>query len=288
MRTDPKFTKLVFWELEPHATILREDLTIEFPDDSRFSVVSGDCNTYLKQGLDLVADLRWAPTFAFIDPYGLEVAWETLETLATWRKESNNRKVEMWILFPESGITRVLGLKGVRGESGAKTLNRLFGTDDWIAIHQRRQSGEFDPETTRAEFINLLRWRLENVLGYATTHALTLGNVSGIPVYTMIFATDAKPGDKIMSDIYRHASVHEIPSLRARALAAREARRLEARGTPTLFDPPPPMIESTTYEHTSPWAPPEKQDQSVELADEPTAIELVQTEDVWPAPDEDE
>jgi three-Cys-motif partner protein len=285
MRSQPPFTKLVFWEVEPVATTLKSDLASEFPNDNRYQVISGDCNLNIGLGLNRVADLRWAPTLAFIDPYGLDVSWKTLETLAHWRKDAKRRKVEMWILFSEPGITRVLGLKGVRGESGARTLNRLFGTDDWIAIHQRRQLEYFGAEQTRAEFINLLRWRIEKVLGYSTTHALKLGNVSGSPVYTMIFATDSGPGSKIMSDIYHHAMVHEIPSLRAKAMSDRDARRSVSRGIQTLFTLPLPKIQSKRYEHTPPWEPPKRLGVGVELDAEPANIAVGPDDFNWPEPD---
>ena len=61
----------------------------------------------------------------------------------------------------------------------------------------------------RAEFVNLYRWRLENDLGYKTTHALQIVNTAGHPVYTLIFATDSSPGDAIMSHLYGSAATHD-------------------------------------------------------------------------------
>jgi hypothetical protein len=52
--------------------------------DRRWSVVSGDCNTTLQEGLAKVSDLQWAPIFAFLDPKGLDVRWETLKALPSW------------------------------------------------------------------------------------------------------------------------------------------------------------------------------------------------------------
>ena len=100
-----------------------------------------------------------------------------------------------------------------------------------MAIHQRRVSGEYDPERTRAEFVNLYRWRIQKVLGYKTTHALQLGNVSDQPVYTMIFATDVAAGHSIMGDVYDHALMHEIPQLRAHAVGVRTAKRDLEKGS---------------------------------------------------------
>lgn len=283
LQTVPPFTRLVFWELKPQAAALKADLEQEFPGDVRFKVVAGDCNLHLEEGLEFASDLRWAPTFAFIDPKGLDVQWTTLEILSKWRRDRKNRKVEMWILVPEPAFARVLGLQGERGEAWPEQLTRYFGTDQWIAIYQRRQSGEFTPGRARAEFVNLLRWRLEKTLGYQWTHALNLGNVSNQPVYTMVFATDAKPGNKIMASIYKSAEVKGIPELRSQAVALRDARRRESRGLMTLFDPPPPKVRSKDYEHVPPWEPPTKLSDRV-VFDEPSSSRPEESE-AWPSPD---
>jgi three-Cys-motif partner protein len=269
MRTSPPFSRLVFWELEGPAERLSRDLATAFPGDKRYRVVRGDCNARLEEGLAFVRELQWAPTFAFIDPKGLQVAWATLERLSRWRRDQKGRKVELWILLPETALARALGLRGVKGETSAASLTRLYGCDDWVAIHQRRRSGEFSPEDMRAEFVNLLRWRLNHDLGYRTTHALTLGNVSNQPVYTMVFATDASAGESIMRDVYDHAMVHEIPEMRSHALGVRSARRERETGRPRLFDLEGPPVAPERYEYVEPWAPPERLDTVVELDAQP-------------------
>jgi hypothetical protein len=86
----------------------------------------------------------------------------------------------------------------------------------------------------RAEFVNLLRWRLERDLRYKTTHALQTVNTAGHPIYTMVFATDSTPGDRIMAHVYGSAATRTIPAMQARAQAARQRRREEAHGVMTL------------------------------------------------------
>lgn len=275
MRTMPPFTRLVFWELEGPAAQLERDLAAAFPGDRRYRVVPGDCNARLEGGFAFVADLQWAPTFAFVDPKGLQVAWATLERLSRWRRDaSRKRKVELWILLPEPALARVLGLRGVRGETSAASLTRLYGSDAWIAIHQRCRSGELSPEQTRAEFVNLLRWRLTHDLGYRTTHALTLGNVSNQPVYTMVFATDVAAGESIMRDVYDHAKVHEIPAMRSHALGVRATKRDQEKGVSRLFELEGPPLAPERYEYVEPWAPPERLEEAVDLDAEPGDDEL--------------
>lgn len=257
LETLPGFNRLIFWELEPTAAKLRSALQTARPTDNRWSVINGDCNATIDKGLRQSSTFQWAPTFAFIDPKGLDVAWTTIQRLAEWR--NGKTKVELWILLPEPAMERVLGLKGVRGRNTAAQLTSLYGCEDWIAIHERRRSNEYTAERTRAEYVNLLRWRLQQELGYKITHPLTLTNAGGSPVYTMVFATDHPVGGDIMHDIYSHAHVHEIPQLRSLALAHRAQAQQNAAGILHLFETPPPQVEASEYQHTQPWEPPERQ-----------------------------
>lgn len=274
LETLPPFTRLAFFELPDMAAALEEDIRAARPEDSRWRVFPGDCNDHVGEALDWLEPVRWAPTFAFLDPRGLQVAWSTVETLAAWRADKKT-KVELWMLFPEPALARVLGLRGVRGESSADKLDRLFGTDEWIAIHQLRRRGELDGEGMRVEFVNLLRWRLEQVLGYRTTHALQIVNTAGHPVYTMVFATDSAPGSKIMSHVYGNASAEMIPAMQARAMAARRRRRKEAEGMFSLFEIEHEVATrpGERYQHVEPWEPPDRIDEEVVLDEEPTDSE---------------
>ena len=179
------------------------------------------------------------------------MSWHTLQRLSTWRQ--GKTKTEMWILLPEPALERVLGLEGVERDT-AERLTRLFRSKDWVKIHRCRQAGKLTAEATRAEYVNLLRWRLQHKLGYAKTHPLALGNVNDAPMYTMVFATDHAAGSQIMKDVYGHAKVHEIPGLRSQALAHRQKTRDQEAGRERLFNLPPTLAASR-YEEVEPWEP---------------------------------
>lgn len=270
LETRPPFTRLAFFELPEPAAALEEAIRSARPDDRRWRVFPGDCNETLPLALDSMADIRWAPTFAFLDPLGLQVAWTTVEALARWRADKKT-KVEQWILLPEPALARVLGLRGARGRWSADRLDRLYGMRDWIAIHQLRRREAITPEEMRTEFVNLLRWRLERHLNYRTTHALQIVNTSGHPVYTLIFATDSAPGDRIMAHVYGSTSTRTIPALQARALAARRRRRDEGQGVfqlPGLDDIEPARAPPSGYDHVPPWEPPALLNDKLELEEE--------------------
>lgn len=271
LETEPPFTRLAFFELPEPAAALDKAIRSARPGDRRWHVFPGDCNETLPAALDSLDDIRWAPTFAFLDPRGLQVAWKTVEALARWRADKKT-KVEQWILLPEPGLARVLGLRGASGRRSAARLDRLYGTHDWVAIHQLRRAGEITPDEMRAEFVNLLRWRLESHLGYRSSHALQIINTAGHPVYTMVFATDSEPGDRIMGHVYGSAATRTIPAMQARAQAARQRRREEAEGVmhlPGLGDVTTPAGKTTgRYEHVPPWEPPSTPDLGLDLTGE--------------------
>jgi hypothetical protein len=74
----------------------------------------------------------------------------------------------------------------------------MFGTEEWQLIYEARLSGAITPARARDEYVNLMRWRLENVLGYKWTHALELMTERNQPLYDMIFATDHDAGNRII------------------------------------------------------------------------------------------
>lgn len=224
----PELSDLYFCDLRGVADALEGELRLRFPN-RRFTVVRGDSNVTIDATLSQLrgAGKSWQPTFAFIDPYNIgSLHWATLEKLANFKvKPRSKYKVELWLLFMGSAIQRQLGLDSA---SQGKMVTRLFGCEDWRPINEGL-SGEiaFD------EYTNLMRWRLENVLGYARTHTLRIKNISGAYIYDLIFATDNAAGDRIMADVYNSA----IRSSERMRQEAAEIRRTSRSGQPALFDP---------------------------------------------------
>lgn len=271
LTTEPAFTKLVFFELQVPGARLKAEIESARPSDRRWRVVEGDCNVTLPSALAALDSVRWAPTFAFLDPRGLQVSWSTVQRLADWRR-GKKTKVEQWILMPEPAIARVLGLRGVQGRRSAKRLDRLFGCRDWLPIHQARRNGELSADEMRAEFVNLYRWRLEESLGYRTTHALQIVTTDNRPVYTLVFATDSHPGDRIMGHLYGSAATAKIPALQARAQVARQLRQESQAGVLRLPGMNEYEVEAVApqgvYQHVPSWEPVPLVDKTLDI-DEP-------------------
>ena len=220
----------------------------------------GDVHEALKPALEALAAHRKAPTLAFIDPDGVEARWQLLEMLAE-HKRSGRYKVELFLLMPSPQVVRIAHEKLDR-ESLAraeKQITDLFGTSIWQPILSGRRSGVLDPEQTRDELTNLMRWRIEKSLGYRYTHAARLTNAHGTPIYDLIFATDHEVGDKIMKAVYAKAA-DRFPQMRREARARRRDRREFEAGLSGLFSyeqlaADTPLTSQDSYRHRPPVIP---------------------------------
>lgn len=235
LETSPPFTDLRFFELEGAAE-LEAALRAQFPDRA-FTVTPGDSNTTVGEVLGAGDLSPRAPVFAFIDPNGPDCWWTTLETLAGFKRGVSKFKVELWMLFPEGMMTRLLPRTGDPRPEVSDRITRVFGTDEWQRIYGARVEGRLEPDEARFEYVNLMRWRLEHDLGFAWTHAFTVRN-SKRPLYEMVFATDHPAGHQIMGDIYAKFA-EKFPEMAEQA-------RLRRQSQGTLFATP---ADSAPYEH---------------------------------------
>jgi len=260
LQTKPPFTVVRGFELQhKRAQSLQEAFRAEFPNRD-VAVHAGDVHGALPSALAALAAYRSSPTFAFIDPDGVEARWELLETLAA-HKAPQSTKVELFLLLTSPQIVRVVNnsLDPHDLEHAKKKITELFGSTEWQPILDGRQSGMLDAERTRDELTNLMRWRLEKTLGYRFTHTLRLTNVSGAPLYGMIFATDHPVGDKIMKSVYQKAA-ERFPEMRREARARRRDRKELESGFNPLFThaelaQDAPLGAHESYQHAPPVPP---------------------------------
>ncbi len=255
----PPFTRLRFFETEKNASKLDAALRSDFPDRD-FKVLGGDCNVRIPEALARLEYLSWAPTFAFVDPNGMEAEWRTLEALATFKK-GQKTKVELFLLFAAPMFVRVLRIDGaaVRPKD-EKAINAMFGSEDWRHTYKARVDGEIEPSEARYEYVDLMRWRLEKVLCYKWTHPLEVRNERGIPIYYMIFATDHEVGTKIMSHLYANAAA-EFPAMREETRRIRQEIAERDSGVTSLFGDDDALLQAPVkrgerfYEHSPPSTP---------------------------------
>lgn len=129
MAVTPPFKRLVFIEDDP----ARYSALSALGDaDPRVECVKGDANDVLPQ---IFARPEWQKPqtgkglqrgVVFLDPYGMQVSWQTLETLAA------TQRVDVWFLFPLEAVTRQLAHKFTAVDQWKQgSLDTVFGGPEW-------------------------------------------------------------------------------------------------------------------------------------------------------------
>lgn len=128
---DPPFERLVFIEGDKRRFSTLESVASEYPHRN-IKVIHGEANEQLRL---LFSQSPWCyqkkgagshRAVVFLDPYGMSVAWSTLELLA------NTRAVDVWYLFPTGAVNRQLAGSIDRvDEHKRRALNYVFGSDNW-------------------------------------------------------------------------------------------------------------------------------------------------------------
>lgn len=246
----PGFTRHALGEMPANALLLEKDLRERYPEKI-FKVYAGDCNETVDEMLADLDSVRWAPTFAFLDQQAAELHWETLAKIAAFRR--GKTKAEQWILCSPAMVIK--GALGSRNEEFALKVDAFYGTADWRQILGARQAGNLDAAGFRREMVNLLRWRLETILGYRHTARIPMRMKNNVDLYDMVFATDHAVGLKIMSHLYGKATERE-PQMRKEALAASQPPDLYSNDA--LFDIDPIEPPSPVWRSTPTWDPAER------------------------------
>lgn len=123
---DPPFDFLVFIEKNRNYAAALHDLAAKHLQ-RRVYVAEEDANSALKS---LVANNSWLDKRAvvFLDPYGMEVEWSTLQALA------GTEAIDVWFLFPLAGLFRQATRRLTDIDDYKRAaLTRMFGSDRWEA-----------------------------------------------------------------------------------------------------------------------------------------------------------
>ena len=132
----PPFDFIVFIENKPSYVAALQELAANYPN-RRIAVVKNDANDALKS---LIAANNWQSTRAvlFLDPYGMQLEWSTLEKVAA------TKAIDIWFLFSLAGLYRqaTRQLADI-DEHKRAALTRMFGSDAWEA--------ELYPKTMRED-----------------------------------------------------------------------------------------------------------------------------------------
>ena len=210
LRIEPRFDKYIFIEKNPARFAELEKLRKEFPDRAKDIVlVKEDANRLIKE---LCLKRRWDKHRAvlFLDPFGMQVTWDTLSAVAA------TQAIDLWLLFPLGvAVNRMLTRDGKISEAWQRRLDEFFGVKDWRdAFYKTRTEISLFGEEERTEKVADLAaigayfvGRLKTIFAGVAENPLALRNSTNTPLYLLCFAAGnprgAKTAVKIAQDILR-------------------------------------------------------------------------------------
>lgn len=120
------FDKYLFIEKNTKRIKELEKIQAEFPD-KYIKIENADANSVLAELAGKpIWDSKKFRGVIFLDPYGLQVRWDTLEAI------SKTKSFDVWYLFPINGVCRQAAKDHAKVEDYKKeSLDKLFGTREW-------------------------------------------------------------------------------------------------------------------------------------------------------------
>lgn len=189
LKTEPPFDRYIFIEINVEKCNELEKLKSKFPSlAGRVEIEQGDANVLIQ---DFCAKRQsWDRAVLFLDPYGMEVEWATLEAIA------RTKAIDLWILFPLGmGVNRLLPRSGNVPESWKRRLNVMLGTSAWYdefykvstdqgLFNEAKQVGKAHVMVIGRYFNN----RLSEIFAGVAPGPKVLVNSKNSPLYLLCFA----------------------------------------------------------------------------------------------------
>lgn len=206
--TIPAFHSIALIENDPGKVSALRRIADEYPD-RQIHIREGDANAEVQRICNRYSWRRERMRgVIFLDPYGMEVSWSTVETIAA------TQALDCWYFFPLSGLYRNAPKDPLKFDQiKINSLNRVFGTDswrqDWYASEEptRDLLGDLFPREKRiADVDTIEKWvhaRLGSVFKGTVLPPLRLKHANGAPMASLFFAVSnpSKAAVKVARDI---------------------------------------------------------------------------------------
>lgn len=218
LQTEPHFDGYWFIDVSPRRIERVERLCEEFPD-CVIEIRQGNCNEVLCN--DIVPRIPRASmqrAFVFLDPYGLQVDWETVRELA------NTRTCDIFVNFSVMGVTRLLPRDQSPDPEVVEQLSKVMGSTEWIdQIYQTPTEYQLDlfgnqepspsRETIRAEWLaSLYTEQLRSLFAYVSKPVLMRNSTNSV-LYALCLASHNQTAISITNDIFnRHERLRQVGS----------------------------------------------------------------------------
>lgn len=166
------------------------------------------CDDANSKVVNVINGINWKKSRAvmFLDPFGMEVGWELLQKIA------NTQAIDLWYLFPLSGLYRNAPRKYAAIDSGKeKNVDFILGTPDWRdAFYEadiQQSLLDDEPELVRTkEWKDLIRYvkeeRLESIF-HSVLEPKILPD-TGSPRFALFFAVANPKAASLASKVADH------------------------------------------------------------------------------------
>jgi three-Cys-motif partner protein len=181
------FDRYIFIEKDPKRIAELLAMKAEYDGRRYIEVRPGDANAVLQELLRRGIRKRSHRAYAFLDPFGLQMPWETIEALAA------TEAVEVMINFPMGmAIRRMMPKSGDVPPDWHISLTTFFGTDEWRKYAYEEVTDLAGPRTRKFadSETRLMEWyreRLRMAFGYVS-EAQLITNTRGGRLYYLIWA----------------------------------------------------------------------------------------------------
>jgi three-Cys-motif partner protein len=201
LQLDNPFDTYIFIDKDNARITELDKLKLEFPNlAEKILLKTEEANKFLQN----LCEKDWLKTsrraVIFLDPYGMQVKWETIEAIA------KTQAIDLWILFPLGvAVNRLLRNDGQISPKIEQRLNEMFGTLDWqeFFFSENPQQDLFDQTPRRMKRVNpqgiadFFNDRLKTVFEKVANNPLYLKNSKNNPLYLLCFAAGNPKGADI-------------------------------------------------------------------------------------------
>jgi three-Cys-motif partner protein len=192
LQVEPRFDRYIFVEKDPHRSRHLEELRSDFPQLGKDILIqTGEGNKVIQE----LCRKDWSRHRAvlFLDPYGMQVEWATIERVA------KTGAIDLWVLFPLGiGVNRLLPRSGEIPAGWRNRLNLLLGSEDWYQAFYQTETkltlfGE--QETVVKAGVEIIGKyfvdRLKSVFPGVAPDPKVLMNSMNCPLYLFCFAVSS-------------------------------------------------------------------------------------------------
>jgi three-Cys-motif partner protein len=213
---EPSFGSFLFIEKDPHKARMLKTLRQEFPEKAnRIQIEQADANDYL---IRWIGEQNWKKTSSvmkqtrsvmFLDPFGMQVEWKLLETIA------GTKGIDLWLLVPiRMGVNRLMPQHNLPSTAWEERLTRFLGTDEWkerfyrtpSQIHLFEEDVSLEKTVNYRGLVQYFLERLRSIFGEkgVAPRPLTLFNSRNVPLYMLCFVSSNQTGVRIADYLLTH------------------------------------------------------------------------------------